>query len=535
MKRFAPIAGWSALASGFCALLFYIVFPQSRAPLYTLAAIFSINAAFFFVADWDSIKRVLSGRAARYGLNSSILAAVFLGILIFVNLISYRHKYRVDMTEKGYYTLSPQTKKIVGSLPREVKMTAFFQTDSPNKADFQHLADGYVELTDKIKLEFVDPDKNPAVAKRYGVTTYGTVVLESGKQESKVSHATEENLTNGILKAIDDERKTIYFLDGHGERDLDNMEKEGYSEVKKSLEKDNFLVKKLLLMQSGEVPKDASLLIVNGPQKPILDKERAVIQDYLDQGGSVFLLIDPQSDSGMDAFLKKWGIEAGDDMVIDPLSKLFGGDFAAPVISQYTHHDITKDFALATIFPLARSVKAVPAEGVETVELLKTGPNSWGEKDLTGSKVKYDEGVDLKGPVAVAVVATRKIKDAGAASKNKTPAADEKGPKNNASGKNDDAAGAGKPRKATLVVVGDSDFASNAYHGFSGNGDFFLNTASFLAQEEKLISIRPRERKTSPVQLTRAEGSLMFILGMIVIPALVIGSGIRVWWRRRAL
>ncbi|MBI4389205.1 MAG: GldG family protein [Nitrospinae bacterium] len=526
MKRFAPIAGWSALASGFCALLFYIVFPQSRAPLYTLAAIFAINAAFFFVADWDSVKRVLSGRAARYGLNSAILTSVFLGILVFVNLISYRHKYRIDTTEKGYYTLAPQTKKIVASLPREVKMTAFFQTDSPNKTEFQHLADGYLELTDKIKLEFVDPDKNPAIAKRYDVATYGTVVLESGKQESKVSNATEENLTNGILKAIDDEKKTIYFLDGHGEKSVDDMEKEGYSAVKKSLEKDNFQVKKLLLMQSGEVPKDASLLIVNGPQKPVLDKELTVIQNYLDQGGSVFLLVDPQSDSGMDSFLKQWGIEAGDNMVIDPLSKLFGGDFAAPVISQYTHHDITKDFALATIFPLVRSVKAVPAEGVETVELLKTGPNSWGETDLSSSKVKFDEDVDLKGPVPVAVVATRKIKGAEAASNDKAPAEDKKA---------DNAAGPAKPRKATLVAVGDSDFASNAYYGFSGNGDFFLNTASFLAQEENLISIRPRERKTSPVQLTREEGSLMFILGMIVIPALVIGSGVRVWWRRRSL
>ncbi|OGW25496.1 MAG: hypothetical protein A3K09_07560, partial [Nitrospinae bacterium RIFCSPLOWO2_12_FULL_47_7] len=457
--------------------------------------------------------------------NTAILTAVFIGIVVFINLISYRHKHRMDMTAQGYYTLSPQTKKIAGALPREVKVTAFFQTEAPDKAKFKHLMDGYTTLSDKIKLNFVDPDKNPAITKQYGITTYGTIVLESGKQETKLANPGEENLTNALLKVINDNKKTIDFLEGHGEKSIDSLDKEGYSTVKKSLEKDNYQVRKLLLMQTGEIQKDVSLLVINGPKKPVLDKEQRVIEKYLEDGGSVLLLIDPQSEFGMEGVLKKWGIETKDNIVIDPMSKLFGGDYAAPVVNQYASHDITKDFALATFFPLVRPVKTVSTEGIESLELLKTGAGSWAETDVSSAKVKYDEEVDTKGPISIAVISTRKIKgDNQPEGVSESLSVMEK--------ENDKTE---KPRQPNLVVIGDSDFANNTYFGFSGNGDLFLNVAGWLTQNEQLISIRPRERKNNPIQLTRSEGSMIFLLGVIIFPAIVVLTGVRVWWKRRSL
>ena len=429
------------------------------------------------------------------------------------------------MTAQGYYTLSPQTKKIAGALPREVKVTAFFQTEAPDKAKFKHLMDGYTTLSDKIKLNFVDPDKNPAITKQYGITTYGTIVLESGKQETKLANPGEENLTNALLKVINDNKKTIDFLEGHGEKSIDSLDKEGYSTVKKSLEKDNYQVRKLLLMQTGEIQKDVSLLVINGPKKPVLDKEQRVIEKYLEDGGSVLLLIDPQSEFGMEGVLKKWGIETKDNIVIDPMSKLFGGDYAAPVVNQYASHDITKDFALATFFPLVRPVKTVSTEGIESLELLKTGAGSWAETDVSSAKVKYDEEVDTKGPISIAVISTRKIKgDNQPEGVSESLSVMEK--------ENDKTE---KPRQPNLVVIGDSDFANNTYFGFSGNGDLFLNVAGWLTQNEQLISIRPRERKNNPIQLTRSEGSMIFLLGVIIFPAIVVLTGVRVWWKRRSL
>ena len=113
------------------------------------------------------------------------------------------------------------------------------------------------------------------------------------------------------------------------------------------------------------------------------------------------MLIDPKSSSEMEPFLIKWGIELGEDIVIDPMSKLFGGDFAAPVVNKYTAHQITSNFVLSTIFPIIRSVRGVPVSGITTTELLKTGTNSWAESEFVSGTVSYDEGKDIKGPVSV--------------------------------------------------------------------------------------------------------------------------------------
>ncbi len=520
MKKLGPIAGWLALATGFIALFVYIVLPDLKSVTVSLAVICLINAIFFFIVEGPKLN--LSSRSALYGANTLFLTVVFLGILIFVNLLAFRHKHRLDFTEGGYFTLAPQTKKFVSNLPREVKLTAFFQTDSPEKVAFANLIAGYLEETDKIKLQYVDPDKNPTVTKQYGITTYGTVTLESGAKEIKVQNSNEENITNALLKVSRDEQKVIYFLEGHGESPISSSENEGYSTAKTNLERDGFIVKPLLLLQTGTIPEDASVLVIPGPKKQLQDEEKKIIVDYLNSGGAVFMLIDPQSSSGMEAFLKEWGIELGEDVVIDPMSKLFGGDFAAPVVNQYTTHEITSDFVLATIFPIIRSVRAISAEGITTTELLKTSNNSWAESSFDSGTVRYDEGADIKGPVPVATIAIKNLDDiskagSDAPTENNTP--------------NDI-----KPaRKATLLVVGDSDFPNNRYTNFSGNGDFFLNSISWLAEEENLISIRPKERKSTPIQMTQSLGSAIFITGIILFPGLIATIGIRTWWRRRRL
>ena len=285
-------------------------------------------------------------RTVLHGTNSLVLLAVFLGILVFINLIVFRHKQLYDFTETGLYTLSPQTKKIVETLPRKVNMIAFFQTGSPEKSSFQDQMQALIESSEKLSISFIDPDKNPAITKKYGITTYGTIVLESGAKESKVKDPTEANLVNGILKVVKDQQKVIQFMEGHGEKRISDEENQGLSVVKEALEKDGFQVESFLPLQAGEVPADTKLLVIPGPEKPVAKEEQKIIEDYLNSGGSVLLLLDPKSKFGMEDLLKRWSIDSPDSFVIDPMSKLFGGDYAAPVVSQYIVHDITRDFVI---------------------------------------------------------------------------------------------------------------------------------------------------------------------------------------------
>jgi len=518
MKKFTSIAGWLTLTSGFAALFFYIVLPDLKTLILSLTALSISNGIFLLVSEGTSLKKFFSSRMAQHGTNAIILTLVFLGVLIFINLLVHRHKHRFDFTEANLFTLSPQTKKFIANLPREVNLTAFFQIETPEKNVFENLIAGYLEKTDKIELTYIDPDKNPAVTKQYGVSTYGTIVLESGSKETKIQNATEENLTNALLKVTRDEQKVIYFLEGHGENQIDSTENEGYQTAKKNLEQDGFIVKPLLLLQTGEVPKDASTLVIAGPKKPIQTEEQKALKSYLEKGGAVMMLMDPKSKHGMETFLKNWGVELGDNIVIDPMSKLFGGDYAAPVVNQYSTHNITSEFVLPTIFPIIQSVKATPTNKIEAVELLKTSANSWGESNFESGTVKFDVDTDLKGPVSVAVVATKHL----------GPEEDDAHDENEETQEQQI-----KQPKATLVVIGDSDFSNNRYSNFSGNGDFFLNTVSWLAEEENLISIRPKEKRSSPIHLTSAWGSAIFVLGILIFPGIIAGTGIRIWWRRR--
>jgi len=515
MKNFAPYAGWIGLALGLAGLILFFLAPELVILTYSLLVVAVFNGLFFFWVDRKVVGKSIKTRTAVYGMNSVVLSVVVLGILVFINFLAYKHKRQIDWTETGYHTLAEQTKNVVKALSRKVKLTAFFPTNEPGRLEFQHMIEGFKGLTDQVEVEFIDPDKNPLVAKRYNINTYGTVVFESDQRETRIKTATEENITNALLKVTQDKQKTVYFLEGHGEKEIGLEDTKGYSKAWKSLEKDNFNVGTVLLLQTGSVPDDADLLIIAGPQKAILPKEQKAIESFLERGGSVLMLLDPQTDPGLTNFLENWGVEIQKDLIVDPQSKMFGGDYAAPVISQYSPHGITKDFALPTIFPLLRSVKAITTEGLETTEVLFAGPRSWAETDYSSGTMSYDPKVDLKGPVPVAVAVTKKLSSSAPGKEGSQPAATAK--------------------KANLVVIGDSDFAANGYFAFSGNGDFFSNTASWLLQEENLISIRPRQRKNSPLALTAAQGNMTFAVGIILLPAFLILTGVSVWWRRRAL
>jgi len=519
MSKFISISGWLGLFFLLVGLFVYIVVPSETEIAASLAIVGLINVGFFVFSEKTKIKKIITGRTAVHGVNSAILTIAFLGILVFVNLLLSRHNHRFDFTEGGIYTLSPQTTKVISSLNKEVKMTAFFQTEAPEKADFQTLADGYLGLTDKLELNFVDPDKSPAITKQYGIKTYGTVAIESGSNETKINNPTEDNLTNGILKILQDRKKTIYFLQGHGERDTTSSGKEDYSQAKAALEKDGHTVKNLLLLQTAEIPQDADLVLISGPQKPLVDKEEELLEAYLNKGGAVILLADPQTDPGLKTLLRKWGIELRNDLIIDPLSKLFGGDFAAPIVNSFAQHEIFKDFGLSVIFPLLRSVAIKQSDDVRTVELFKSGQNSWGETNVEDGKVQFDKGQDTQGPVMAAVIATKKI---NSSSKNEDKSSEEADSKE-------------KTKEGRLIVIGDSDFANNSYFGFSGNGDLFLNIASWMVEEKNRISIRPKEKKSNPIQLTRAQGTLIFLVTVIIVPGATLFAGFRTWWRRRGL
>jgi ABC-type uncharacterized transport system involved in gliding motility auxiliary subunit len=477
----------------------------------------------YLVIDFRNVQAQFSKRSVKYGTNMTIMIVIVLGIIILVESISSRHNILFDLTKNKRFTLSDQTKKVLNALEQDVNVTAFFTIEQGNRGTFEDLLRQYVRVSPRLKYEFVDPVKNPGRARNYEITVDGTVVLETGEKQEKITEPTEEVLTNALVKLTREGKKVVYFLKGHGEHALDDMEKNGYNLVKKAIEDENYEVKELLLMEQPAVPEDAMVLIIGGPQKDLIQTELESLRAYLQRGGSVLFMLDPDQAQGIMAFLKEYGIILGDDLIIDtnPLGQLFGAGYEMPIASEYPNHPITEKFNIASSFPVARSVRLEETlpEGITGQILVNTSDQSWAEtnkQELQSGRVELNQDSDVPGPVPLAVVTTMDI----------TP--EQPGEESHDESETDQ-----KGIQSRLVVFGDSDFASNAYVGWSGNGDLFLNAVSWLAEEEDLIAIRAKDPEMSPLMLSAAQGRAAFLISIVVLPLIVVIAGVMVYVNRK--
>ncbi|RLB04860.1 MAG: hypothetical protein DRG50_08180 [Deltaproteobacteria bacterium] len=448
-------------------------------------------------------------RSIKYGANVFLVTTFLLAILVIIGAISVRHNVRFDLTKTKRYTLSPQSVKVLKGLKEEVRALAFYREGEARRRRAEDLLEQYVYHSRRFKYEFIDPDRHPGKAKRYEITTYGTVVVECRGRQEKVFDLTEQSLTNALIRVTRQGRKVIYFLRGHGEHALDDVQRNGYSLVKKTIEDQNYKVKTLLLLRGRGVPPDATLLVIGGPKKDLLPLEIRDIKGFIERGGKLLIMADPYSGKNLKKFLSDYGLHLGDDVIIDKLSRVLGGDYLIPVVSLYEDHPITRNFRDASFFPVAQSITIdkEPREGLEVVPLAKTGPQSWAEVDrerLNRGEASYEEGHDKKGPLIVAAVATKGVRIRG-----------------------------GKPKRARIVLFGDSDFVTNTYFGISGNGDLFLNAISWLAEEEDLIAIRPKPPNITPIILSPSQARWVFWLAVVILPGVVILAGVFILARRK--
>lgn len=486
-----------------------------------------IVAAVLFVVtvalNWREGASILGRRGTRYGASAALLIVIALGVAVLANAVSLRYNARWDLTENKRHSLSPQTVKLLKALKTPVEAIGFFRSDTPGKRTAEDLLKQYAQASDgKFAYRVEDPDRSPGLARRYGVETYGTIVMQSGEKSEKVLDAEEERLTNALVKVTRPGNPIVYFVKGHGERDISSAERTGMSQAKEQLEKANYTVKDLELARTGKVPPDAAVVIVPGPRTDLLPPELTAIDDYLAQGGHVLVMADPLQADGLAKYLAKYGVTLGQDLVVEPspVGRLLGVGPEVPLVMQYEQHPITRDMAkVMTGFPLTRSVSAAktPPKGVTVTPLAKTSAESWGETNLDGlrrGQPASRDDKDTPGPVPVLVAVTIEPSS---------------GPKPAGQAEADES----KKPKGRLVVLGTSTFASNQALGFQGNRDLFLNIVAWLAGQEDEIAVRPKDPRQNPIFATEAQKNAILWLSIVVLPGAVMVCGIALVMRRR--
>lgn len=514
-SRVGFILGFGALALAGIGVAVDLLVPGKWYALavYGAAAVFAVLWA---VVARSAILVWLRRRSTRLGAHSALLVVVFVVVLVLLNLLAFRHDARLDLSETGTFTLAPQSVKILDGLQGDVKVTAFVQKGSEGESKFRDLLDTYRHYSSKISGEAIDPDAHPAVAKRYGITQYDTIVVESGGQEARIRAVSEEELTNALIRVVKTERKRIAVLDGHGEPSISDTEANGLSQAKEALEKQGYEVVSLLLSQTGAVDPAVTAVIVADPQRPLLPQELTALRTYLSGGGRLLLLVGPGPKTGVEELAAlELGVTLRDDTVIDadPFSRLAGGDYTRPVVRTYGDHEIVRDMRLATAFPLARSLGAQTTNNAEVdyQALALTTQDSWGETQIVDGKARFDAGKDTQGPLDLAVAVT---------------------PRAPASASEE---GVAPPPVWRAVVVGNGRFATNGFLNMLGNGDLLTSSVNWLAEDEDLIAIRPKEASSSPLLLTSGQQRLVFWMPVVIVPGVITIFGVTMWRRRRRL
>jgi len=490
-----------------------------------------LSLLLFFYVNFSGIKTFIAKRSTQYGANTLVMIIVFITIVGLIGGMSVKYKWRVDLTVQQRYSLSKQTIKILKSLKHDVEVIAFYRTDGRTRQAMYDLLKEYSYHSPKFTFWFIDPDKKPIEAAEYGVTAYRTTLIKSNNKEEMVGFESEDKLTNALMKVIRDEVKTVHFVKGHGENNLEDETEYGYKMAKQAIEKESYPVKELLLAGVERISDKVSVLVISGPQKDFSRDELAKITDYIARGGSALFMLDPALLPELSNHLSGYGFELHNDIIVDKLIRVVGTNYLTPVVTEYKkEHPITADLSnIYTFFPIARSVGIAENPGTGSYNLAKTSSSSWARSTGTLDKdnLEFNPSTDTQGPLNIMAVSVVRVANPDKA-ENKKPAAT---PLEKITVS--DAANGQVQKFGKIIVIGDSNFAGNTHIRLAGNKDLFLNTINWLAEEHSLISIRQKERGTSPLTLTDAEGRMVFWFSVIIMPSFIMMIGIAVVTRRR--
>lgn len=455
--------------------------------------------------------QLLKARQTKYVAYVTLYIVVVMAILTVANILSNRYNKSYDTTSNKRYSLSEQTAKIVKGLKQDAKITYFEQGTR-----FEHARDElqlYANLSPKVHVEYVDADKKPDLARAAGIKSYGTTVVQIGEKKEEAKSTSEEDVTGAFIRALKNNARKLCYVTGSGEHQPDETDRGGYSRLRDMLVKEEYDSRPVNLLQKAEIPADCTVLVMAGPrtdyQQPAVD----AIKKYVEDGGRALFLLDPPLKSkrseiadndALTGLLASWGVTANKDVILDfnPVGQLVGLGPEMPLVTTYSPHTIVNDLkGTATAFPLVRSLDIKNTDKTTVDKLFGSSESSIASTKLSSEEIDAGDPKNKKGPFTIAAAGTYKTG------------------KENSQGR--------------FVVVGSSEWAANSFVNFNGNRDLAMNTVNWLASDEDLISIRPKDRDDRRVNLTQSQMYWVRITSQFLIPLAMVLAGVTVWWRRR--
>jgi ABC-type uncharacterized transport system involved in gliding motility auxiliary subunit len=455
--------------------------------------------------------QLLKARQTKYAAYAAVYVLVVITAVVIVNVLANRYTKSYDATSNKRYSLSDQTAKIVKGL-KETATILYFEQGTR----FEHAKDllgQYENLSPKVHVEYIDADKNPQKVREAGVKNYGTAIVQVGDKKEEAKSMTEEGITGALIRVLKNKTRTVCFVAGSGEHQIDDSDRNGYSNFKELVGKDNYQAKSIDLLQKAEVPDDCTAFVVGGPTRDYQQPGVEAIKKYVEGGGRALFMLDAPLKIGrseiadndaLTSLLQSWGVTLNKDLILDlnPIGQLAGLGPQVALVTSYDSQPIVNGMkGTATGFPLSRSIEIKNGDKTTVQKLFDSSTTSLATNNLSSAAVDPNDPKNKKGPMTIAAAGTYNT------------------------GKQDS--------QGRFVVVGSSSWAANSFIKFNGNSDLALNTIDWLASDEDLISIRPKQEEDRRVTMTRAQMNWVRITSQFLLPLVVVFAGVSVWWRRR--
>ena len=436
-------------------------------------------------------------------LQDALFLLLFLGVVGLLAFLSRSATQQWDLTQNARHSLTQASLDTLRQLPGKVTITAYAPAQDPRVGDVHQLIRNFVapyrRAKPDLELRLVDPAARPQEARAAGIHDPLELVVEYRNRSEHLTVLDEQNLTNALMRLARERERLVLYLDGHGERKLDGVANHDLGDFGRQLQARGFKTGSLNLALAQDVPANAALLLIAGPQVDLMPGEVAKLQKYLDGGGNLLWLIDQEPLHGLQPLAEKLGLVLTPGVVVDPAAQQLKAPPTMALAGSYGAHPATASFDLITAFPFARQVGFTESRDWHGSNLIEVAPRGWIETGKLDDAPAFDRTRDVAGPVNIAVALERNVED----------------------------------RQQRVVVVGSGGFLANTYLGNGGNLGLGLSLMNWLAGDERLITIPARPTLDAGLLLTKPAAAAVAATPLIILPLAFLAVGVWIWWRRR--
>jgi ABC-type uncharacterized transport system involved in gliding motility auxiliary subunit len=438
-------------------------------------------------------------------LNSRIFFILLITIAAILAWLSTQYNYQADWTSSGRHTLSEASRTLLSRLDGPVNITAYARDNKLLRKRITRLIERYQRIKPDITLNYINHDVVPDKIRELGISVNGELVIHYGDRSEHVQSHSEDDLTNALHRLVRGEQRWLAFIEGHGERKPFGHANHDLSDWVQQLTKRGLKVHPLKLATIESISDNTAVLVIAGPEVDLLPGEVAMIVDYIDGGGNVLWLADPGSTHGLTPLAEQLGLAFQPGTIVHPTTELYGIEHPTIIlVTTYGLHPAIQDFPYLSVFPKTVGIELNAPDGWHGEALLITAEHAWSEIGELDGEITFNEGSDIEGPLVIGVALSRPV-----------PHSDGE-------------------KEQRLVIIGDGDFLSNAYLGNIGNLDLGLKLMNWLAAADDLIDIPARTVPDLTLELSYTTSAVIGFTFLLVLPLVLLSSGLIIWWRRNS-